>query len=899
MVAPNSAADILASRRFSRGHSRFLVRGLLCGMAVAILVTALFEWAPCRALSRGFHDFLHRMPLGASREVEVLVVQLGPENPGAMGRLLDQLGAAKPRAILVSGSTSELAEASRAAGRHPGTPYLAGVLSAPSSGDPNRFVLQQEPPPIGLPWGLRVLPAPDQGVLRIQACRVDTPDGALPTVEGAFSARVLRRGGRGDGFQVDFRDLQNRIPRVEANRILAGEVPTALAGGKTLIIGRINASSVTTPLDGARSPVTDLEFHAAALNTLLHGRGLISLPMPLTFFLSALAAGLSYLRVRRRDPLRMIPMALLCVALQFGLGWGLLAGPGILWPAFPLLAAHALGMAISQADCFMEFRDALRLLVLDSGRHLSAPHRTAQEADSETDWGFIGPLLEQFLQVKRSVFLTRSGPGQGLAGEWALHCDFSAIREPRRDVRRDPFAQALKAGGPIRCADRDFLVPEPGEIQYLVPLTAYGDIEGFWAVALPAGGDPHGTGETLKAFALQIAEMLHARRIRTRKDVRQLRDEYYSSLTVWAALGAVQLHTGELDRNFRILDALFDHLSTPFLIYDLSGRVVRKNPAMQSLLAVRNVQGERASILELVHTLTGADREGIQFALRQVLLHRESQAFFSDPRGAAPLRVTLKPLAQETGIKAGPSDLALRPFGLEGLVLEVEDRPRVPQSEAIPAPMPPPALGIYEAPLLSGDSIQVLPASPKTLPEELRCLDDWTHEIEHQLELLFSAAPHARLNALHAPEEADAGEAFRSALKRLDGLFSTRRIQVHTEGGPTGLPVTANSGDLPKVFSSVLNLLAEDARQDSVLHSAWGRQGGFLVLTLANEGHGLPRGVFQSVLDREGALETASLRSLMVSSRLLKSWGGRLESQSEFGQGTRVSLHLRCPVMER
>lgn len=841
----------------------FLGRGLGWGIVLAILVSGGFLWTPGRVLAQGFSDFLNRLPQSERREVEVVTIPVAVEGD-SIEALLERLVAARPQAVLVSGLPQELATLEAFAVRHPEVPILVGVPAISAPEDPDRFDPGQAPP-ARLAWGLHLVPGPDQGVNRSQFWSVQTAQGWRPTLEGRFATDVLGRQPRGDGFQIDFRGLHNRLPKIEAARVLRGEMPDSLVRGKILLIGRVGTGSVVTPLDGARYPVTDLDFHAAALNTLVHGHGLRVLPGVLTFGLLILTATLFYLWLRTRDPLRAASIAILGTLLQACLAWALLEGTGTLWPAFPLVFVQLGAIAVAQLDRFVEMRDLLRLLVLDSGRHIPAVAKIDPEADPETYWGFIGTFLEQFLQVKRSVFLTRFNQDPRVAEVWAFRCDFSAIREQRRDYRREPYAKALKAAGPWISKSRPVLHPEPDEIQFLVPLVAYGDVEGFWAVSVPDHADLRAMEAALKAFSLQIAEMLHARRNQTRKNAQQLRDEYYSSLSAWSALRAVQRHTGELDRNYRMLDALFGRLSTPTAIYDLFGRVVRRNEAMAAFLAREDIPAEGVSLLELVHTLTGAERQEIQAALRQALLHRESQTFRSGGSSALPIRVTIQPLALDAESEVLPEDEPLRPFGLEGLVLELEEQP--------------------SASTVDLDTFR--PEQAWKLVHEgklgLRELLDWTREMEHEQVIRMA----------HRPDRADAYAAFQGALQHVDSFLLTRRLEVQAQGVPVAAHVTANDKDLAQVLGSVLYFLAEDARKDSILRATWKEEPGFQVLDIENEGHGMPQDAFQALMDKEGFLETASLRGLVASRRLLETWGGAMEAESEFGRGSRIRIRLR------
>jgi hypothetical protein len=848
---PEPSAPSTGSRWRLRLEGAFLpstlVRGFAAGLIVALVVQGLLLWSPLRRISDGVLDDLHRLPLGRDREAQVLTVELGRPSDGAVPRLVALFRAAAPRAIVISASEAELQEAVEAPSDPSSIPLVLAVPCVPSEEEPGRFEPAQAPPK-DREWTARAVPIPKAGVSREQLRSVETRDGRRATLEGYVERTLAGRAAEGGPYRIDVRGLQGRLPRVEARRLLGGEISASLADGKVVWIARPTGREVTTPIDGARVPVTELEFHAAALDTVLRDSELALPPRLLTFGLLLLAGALSFAGLRNGDLGRAILVTLVAGVAQGLVAWLLLAWPGLLWPAVPLATAQAFGIMLAQLDRSREHRELLRLMVLDSGRHLPLLHEPSQEADFGAYWSFIGSFLDQFLQVGRCVFLLRAGEEPRVSDAWAFRCDLSAIRERRRDFRREPYAQTLRTGGPVHLTDRLLLHPEPGEVQYLVPLIAYGHAEGFWAVGLPEQADYRDAETTLKAFGSQIAELLHARRSLSRTPSRELRKDYFVSLSTWAALRTLQRQTGELDRNYRILDALFATHSTPTLIFDLFGRVSRVNEPMTSLLSRRDIPLAGLALVDFLTTITGSGREEIRAALRTALLRGESQTFRVGGGDRVPCRVLLRPLALETEAEVGPEAIVVRPFGLEGLVVEVHEGPESAAGDVAPAPA-------HQKPLRG-----------KAL---LQRLEEWTQELERGL----LASP----GSSRTGEQADLAEALEIAL------------EVRQEGRAGRELVVASPKDLPQVLASVLRLLGEDAEKDSALAADFGDEDDMRVLTLTNRGVGLPAETFQALLRRDRPLETASLRSLLAAWKLVEAWGGRMEAASEFGQGIRVS----------
>lgn len=833
------------------------IRGLLAGLVAATLSFALFQaWDPGRTFAWGFQDSLHRLPQGSSREPDTLVVRLGNDPAESVAPLVTQLAAAAPRAIVFSGTPAELGMAVGAAQALPGIPFVAGLASAPSLDNPDQHDLLQPEPGAEIPWGLRVLSPPEKGIHRSHAWSVATSRGPVPTLEGRLASILHGRPPKGSTFMVDFRGLLNRIPSIDSARVLRGEVPETLGTGKVIWIGRIGSASVVTPIDGARQPASDLEFHAAAIHTALRGKGMKTLPLVLQFALLWVAGGLAYLALRRHDPLRALAAVGVGSAMQGLAAWALLASPGLAWPAILLAAAQAAGILVAQIDRYVELRDIIRLMVLDTGRHLPPSHSAPADEDLNATWQAVAALLEQYMQVRRSVFLTASMSAPQLTEAWCINCDFSEIMEQRRDFRRYPYAQALRVEGPYQPSVRPFLRSVEGEIQFLVPLLAYGEVEGFWALALPSEGNHRQIEAALKSFALQIAEMLYARRIRPQPSAQSLRNQYFSSLTIWAALRTLRRHTGELDRNYRMLDALFDHLSAPSMIFNLFGHGVRQNPAMTAFLLRHAIPGRDLTLTSLIQRMTGSDPGTIQEALRRLLLHRERQVFRVGGSRGQEIRLTLSPLALETGSGSVDHDAPPRPFGLEGLLLEVEGRARFQETDGLQSP---------------GDP---------TGGKEPSDLITWAQELERE--------PLQVSGGSHQPGPVSPTPVFQGALKHAERLMAERGLTLEQTGEPSR--ILAHPRDLYQVFRSALLFIAEDARKGSVIQVRWHQDGRHQLLTLTSQGPGLPQASFHSLLERDSALTTESLRSLQSSRRLLETWQGGLEAGSDLGRGTWLSM---------
>lgn len=125
-------------------------------------------------------------------------------------------------------------------------------------------------------------------------------------------------------------------------------------------------------------------------------------------------------------------------------------------------------------------------------------------------WDGIIQLVNQQLNLDKSIFLTRLEGDHRVSEVRALNCQLSDIVEMRRDYERVPYSDAIKASGTIKITRVFFKDLAENEQQYIAPLMYAGDIRGFWALTVipQKHFDEQAFIKNVNLFAHQIGELL-------------------------------------------------------------------------------------------------------------------------------------------------------------------------------------------------------------------------------------------------------------------------------------------------------------------------------------------------------------------------------------------------------
>ncbi|MEJ6474514.1 hypothetical protein [Pseudoalteromonas piscicida] len=241
-------------------------------------------------------------------------------------------------------------------------------------------------------------------------------------------------------------------------------------------------------------------------------------------------------------------------------------------------------------------------------------------------WDAIIQLVNQQLNLQRSIFLTRLEGDHRVTEIRALNCQLSDILEMRRDYERVPYSDAIKAFGAIKITRPFFKHLAEDEQQYIAPLMYAGDIRGFWALTISRQGDfdEQAFTKNVNLFAHQIGELLFHYKAFTTEQKNQK-----SSLTRALTFSLteplshkVKDAMNEMDQKLTSLEHVFNQLQSASILYNLFGQIVQVNQSLERFARHHQLAIFDMSALDLLCFCTDMDNKKAKGKLRYLTLKR-------------------------------------------------------------------------------------------------------------------------------------------------------------------------------------------------------------------------------------------------------------------------------------
>lgn len=371
------------------------------------------------------------------------------------------------------------------------------------------------------------------------------------------------------------------LPRVSMEQVQTGKLIPEAVQGRVALVGPVSnrfEANVVTPLTTAQVKVSELEFHAYALDTLLRGSTIRTLSVPAEVSLVALAWLLSLVVASAVRFRRAMVIATLVVLLLIILEVSLLPLVRFHFPVTAIiLVVGATVLSVLQSKSRQESTHLRSLLTTTS---VALANRWAPGAPSEPAafWTHLLAMVDHLLPLTRSVLLIRQNETDQLRVEGTLRCAPDAVLERRRDTRRPPFLQAQSADGSSP-APQFFRDPGAQEVFLMQPLKVADRPVGFWVFGIDesrinarpalAGAFQRVADEMAEAIVEHWAKQdtaPHADEAIADRDLQRLADNLRA-----------------IDRHFQLSEHIFMGLRTPTVVFDVFGRTIAMNEQMKNV----------------------------------------------------------------------------------------------------------------------------------------------------------------------------------------------------------------------------------------------------------------------------------------------------------------------------
>lgn len=901
--AEGSAAKSIVSMSIT---SRWQNAGLVAGVSVAIGVWILHQAGCLDALDGVFYDrLLSWTTRWRQSEPKVLLLRLGREDAWSDAeaiKTLDVLESFGAKAVAINfvpyRNSTEFFR--RAAGLRN---VVFGRELRPDPDDPDTLRLDAWPAAardLHLPWGVVFLPPGARGIHRRQETHVVLGTDTLPTLERRVAAvcdPTLIKPASSGSFLIDFQGGPGAIPNVSLSHVLAGELIAEMVRGKVVLVGpESRLLGLDTPVSGGTQPMSLLEFEGNALQTMLDGTPIRALPWVYELLLLlclGIAGSLIYQRfssgVATQVVLGMLGLcALAAVAGLVYFRFWLPLGPLML----ALVGHYAVTLGYKARTTHLAV-NGMRLRALTQIGQRFTPQSVLSSSEY---WDQLAAMVHQTLHVGRMAILERVPDTRRLREIKTFNCSFKDMPEKGLTLEASVFAAALAQGRPV-CVSGLLERGQMPEVEYVCPLVFASEMLGMWVVGIdsPQAAKITQIEDVLAKFSRQVARLLYHRKGRSDNDspVAGLKawlsgrkeDPVYRELRTLADL---------LEQYYDVLDTVFRQISSATIVYDAFGRVLKANELAFTLLEPENVVPTRAAALDFLRLVTGKDESEVRQLLRGVLLEgatiSTSVKLASQPDRRFLLR--LYPLPEQ----AEPRPLAV-PFDVQGMVCELIETTSLSTLASLKSVVAD-RLGVelrnhlaaieISAALLETDSIQ--PSERQTLLETIHLKSTACVHVISQCQKYLGRDVDASpircfpLDALQVLGRVCLGFAHKA---------ERRRVTLKVEQPRVMSQVLASTTELGQLFSSTLELLLNDAAENTALTIEVEDFPSRSVFRFRNSGFGIPNERLQEILVGPPKPDSEEFQVFRQASSWVRNWGGNLEITSGLGKGYSISLQLR------
>lgn len=707
-----------------------------------------------------------------------------------------------------------------------------------------------------------------------------------------------------DTYLINFNGKAHAIPEIALERVLDGELVSEMVEGRVALLG----PDLTSAAPGLHTPITPkvaaidvLRYEAYALNSLLEGNWISDCGPWTVLVLLFLLCGFAVAAFDAASTKFLPWLFAIFLGTLLAVTWLLLALFSV-WPPIVevSIAMFAVYLIVARWRAMSE-EDAANDMLISTSARLRQWIVPESFYSSPEYWTQVITMVNQTLDLNRTIFLERVEGDHRVREVKALNCSLSDILEQRRDYERYPYSAAIEINGPVKVESRPYF-KDAGYVEdhYLVPLSFGGQVLGFWAFGIEPARAAQITmfDSVLRSFGAQISELLYRRQqwLTHEKASRGRFRQYLRMRERGIARTGLNKAVALLERRLVTLDTVFDSVSTGAILYDVFGRVIHVNRRMAELLKPTGIAPFDMTVMDLVTKLTGGDSGLVRRLLRGVVLDREMVTlpapFVSENADDYMLNVG--------AIRAGEEETVLAeafPFQVFGVLVQLFDvsdlRRHVEMKQKLLANI------TYR---LRNDLQSVVLAlallAEEDLPGEDRVRIDGMLRFRSTglLNYLSGVQGHLTQDVVRELVDqypVDAKEIVEASLGATAGEREHGRIACVTQLPAFPQLVWASPTGLPEVIETILRVLAGDTAEGGEVRIAWEEDVEMSTFCFSNTGFGIPAEALERQLFGDAPSASGNFRKLRELIPQVRNWRGNLEASSTVGAGLEFRLRLR------
>ncbi len=430
---------------------------------------------------------------------------------------------------------------------------------------------------------------------------------------------------------VNFVGPPNSISNLSVADVVTGSMPRDFLKGKFVVIG-LDLPGFTrvlsSPVSSNDHPLSEAEFHAHALITLLEGSRINLLGIGWSLLLLALLTVCLWLLFLPSTFRRNIFVALAAGLLLSAVAVVLLLTINLILPVTGFATAILLTFVISSEQKSRTLQERVRNIANTSTWELTL-HPGAGDINNMS----VDEIWQRLVGFA-SVHLSPAGMALALpvdAGENRIKFDHffgmseSDIRENRRDLSRMPYAAILTRPEVTR-VDR-FMKEENGTVSFLVPLFYPSKLMGIWLLNFRLKENI--VDERMNFLLMvgqQVARMLYHSRMNTEERKSSIG---YSFDWLEKQVANIDRIVGNLIREKDVYQSVLDGLLEGVAFTDMFGRVLHMSVSMKSILTGLSVNPEEVNTLSALLKELGIAVDGDVSSRLLQLNDRNSENVFN------------------------------------------------------------------------------------------------------------------------------------------------------------------------------------------------------------------------------------------------------------------------------
>ncbi len=883
---------------------------IIGGLIIAIGVWTAGAAGLFRLPDAVFYDLCTRWG-AAHRDVsnQVLLIAFDPlsgrRHDGSWERLFDELTSLGPRKILFTFLPRDVSPLFYERAAAQGNVIFGRRISrSPERSDAP--LLEPLPPAaegVRLSLGFVAAPPADYGVHRRQYVRFERDGLKAPSLEAAALPATARPAA--SLFRINFIGKERGLPTVSMERALMGDLVPALIKDRYVVIGPGKSPFETgyytpvTPQNGMSS----LQLHGCALDTLLSGEWVTDVSQKTAL---ALIGGivLFLLLIDRFVGIGLLTwFALALGAALLGAAWLCLSLFSVWIPAAELLLTVLLTLVFILRSRSVRQEERLRNLLFQASA--KSKERLIPEIFYEVDdpWTPIMVMLDQTLDLTRSILLEPFEKDHRVREIKALKCSIEDIHERRRDYHRPPYSDAIRENGMIRLDRRPFFKSgPPEERQYMAPLIYAGRLLGFWVFGMKTGdgaaADIPNFEAVISDFGGRIGELLFRREHR--------REHRFSTPKGWRRFlwpARPKVLDRELykillllERRLNLMDAAFDNTGAAVAMYDHFGQILHLNKRMADLMNASDLLPYGTTVIEFIKRTTPAAASEARQILRQFLFERRTAILPATLPGEPNRQYRLGIRALLLEDQTIQSDFAY-PFHSYGILLELDEITDLQLFNQLKTEL----LNAVDhrlrrdlAPIRCAAALLSRRDLPE--PDRKRAEAVLDRRMDGLAAYIHQAGEDLRKDIFTARSKdfpIDPVQALQGAAEAIGDRAGSRKVAVPLGHFPDTVNlVCADPERLPAIFQTVLTVLIDDAVENTSLQIDLVETEDEFIFTFSNTGFGMPDSIFKEYLSGETAVSSPEFQRLRTGAAELERGGGKLTGSSEMGVGIRFILHL-------